>query len=140
MWLRELVAFLIAVPVHYLAHVFWKPVLIANKIIVKSEVDQVYTNGQGTNCCLTRPLISIIASSFLNISTKRLGVCFCQGSRLTINQLAFFFFMKLGGFLFLIKLLAFLATNIYFPNTNRRLERSFRLGFNSFIKHFIPEI
>lgn len=133
-----IIAFLIVVPTHYLTYVFWDFILTTTKIVHRDGVNQVCTDGQGTNCCLTRSLIATIFSSFSKVLTRDLD--FCQDSRLTINRLGFFFFIKFWGFFYLIGPSVFPAISIHLLNTGRRLDCSLRLRFNSLIKHFILEV
>lgn len=130
-----------AVLARYLAQVFLRFVLSTIRIVVVGDsIYQIYTRGQNTTYCMTRPLIAMIALHFLKILTKRLcGYCWQGG--LTFHWLGLvFFFWRLEEFFFLVKLPAFPTISIYFSKTGRRLERSFRFGLDGFIEHFILKV
>lgn len=142
-WLRTfacVVALLIVIPIRYLAHVFQESVLIITKIVVRGDIDQVCTGTQSTGCCMTQLLVAIIFSDFSRILAGGLSVCSCQGSRLIVSWFGFLFFMRLEGFFLFTGPLAFSTMSIHLLNPNKRLECSFGLGFDGFIKHFVQRV
>lgn len=80
----------------------------------------------------------MIASGSIRILPR--GFSICQNNTLNISRLDLFFFKRLEDFFLLIMLLTLLATKIHFTNADNGLERSFKFGLNSLIKHFIPRI
>lgn len=131
-------AFLVVVPINDLVQIFFESILVITKVVIKSSINQVFICGRGTCYCLIRLLVLTIASSFARIPSKKLDIY--QSSRLTISRLSFFFFIRLKDFFLFIGFLFFLITSIYLSNINEELERSFRLGLNGFIKHFILKV
>lgn len=78
-WLRAfigIVAFLIAFPTCYLAHIFWKSVLTTTKTVIRSGVNQIYTSGEDTSYCMTQLSVTTITLNFTRVSTESLGTCF----------------------------------------------------------------
>lgn len=136
-------AFLIVVPIHYLAYVFWGSIMTFTRtdIIVGSGVGQIYTGGHDIGYCTTWPSFTTITLVSTMVPAGKLSVCFGQNDRLIVSRLSFvFFFRRLKSFFFFIGLLAFLITKIHFPNIGRRLKCSLEFGFNGLIKHFVSEV
>lgn len=110
-WLKSLiwvVAFLIAISIHYLAHVFQKFVLTVTRIVivVKSVIYQIYIGSQDTNYCRTWLFVTTIALDSTRILTKRLIAE--QDGGLIVNWFSsVFFFRRLKGFFFLLSLWSF---------------------------------
>lgn len=144
-WLKvfiRIIVFLIAVSIYYLAYVIWNSIMIATRtvIIVGSDVNQIYTGSQDTNCYTIQSSVIIIALGFIRILPRSLNTCFSQNNRLIISRLRLvFFFRRFGSFFFLIGLLVLLITSIYFSDIGKGLECSYEFGFNSFIKYFVPK-
>ena len=143
-WFRKLrtlsyvMAFLVTVLTYYLTQVLWGSISTIIRV-VGDGINQVYTNGRGFGGCMTQLSIATIVSGSLKIPARGL-VGLYRGSKLTINQLGFFFFVRLGGFLFLIGSTAFSVTSIHLSNLYRGLECSLKLGLNSLIKQFVLEV
>lgn len=71
--------FLIVVLIYYLAHAFWKFIVIIIRIVVvviESTLDQVYTYGLDTGYYITQLLVAMIALGFLKVQTKKPNTCF----------------------------------------------------------------
>lgn len=132
-------AFLIAIPTHYLTHIFQESVLTITRIVVKGGINQVYIGSRHIGCCLPQPLVTTIALDFTQVPTRRRGAY--SYIRLTISWLCLVFFFKgHRNFFFVIGPPAFSATSMYFTDTGRQLDSCFGLGFNSFIRHFVTEV
>lgn len=133
--------FLIVVSIYYLAYVFQRSISTTIRIIVivGSGINQVYTHDRNTNCLATPPLIVIIALSFLRILTGKLNAW--RNNRLAVSWLSFrFFFKRFEDFFFLIRSLTLLTISIYFSNTSRGLECSFKFKLDSFIEYFVSKV
>lgn len=136
-----MVVFLNPVLARYLAYLFWRSVLSATKIvIIGANIYQVFTHSRSTGYYTTQLLVPTILYHSLKILTRRLGTCFGQSNRLTVNRLSLFIFLKLKGFFFLIRLLTFPAIRNHFANTDRRQKWSLRFDLNRFIKYSVFEV
>lgn len=133
-------AIFIVVPARYLTHLFWQSISTTTKIVVGDVIDQVYTSGQVTGCCLLQLLSTTIALGFTQFLNKRLSAYLWWDIRLIVSRLYLvFFFRRFWSFFFVVGPPALSIASIYFLDTSKGLECYIGLGFNNFIIHFWPK-